>query len=404
MGSDVRRQETFERRWLFIAALFLIVDLAKPQSVMPIGFLRPGLITVVLLAIFLFYSRKASRFIEKQVLLILCFVALLAVYVLFAVNNFWAYQAFLTMALMVPLIISLQILMNSRERLISLLWIFTFITVFVGAYGLMHGGRGPGGNVLDENDLCLFLVTFLPFVFFLLSQQKQPLKRYILFSMILLLVLSSVSTSSRGGFVGLLAMGTVYWWYSKNKFLIIACAIMLVIAASLFGGETYRQDMSTVTNRNEGTAQIRLLSWGAAWRMFIDHPLGVGGNNFPVHFPDYQPPDFERSMWGRQAHSLWFTLISETGVVGILIYLAIIRLNFRDLKILRRQQLLSSGKTEGRFYFQLSVALLASFAGFFASASFLSVLYYPEFWYLTAIVVATKNLAENSLTNSESMY
>lgn len=395
-----KKQELFERRWLYIVSLYLIIDLARPQSIIPIAFLRPGLVTIVLLVCFLYFSGKARHFIKKQISLIFYFISLLAIFVLLASNNFWAYHAFKTMCLMIPFILSIPILINSRDRLIFLTWVFAFIVAFLSAYGLMHSGRGPGGIVSDENDLCLFLVTFLPFVFFLLSQNQQTFKKYILLGIVILAILASVSTFSRGGFVGLVTMGAVYWWFNKNKILILFCAVILVIVASLYGGESYRQDMSTVTDRNESTANVRLLSWEAGWGMFLDHPLGVGGNNFPVYFPDYQPSALSHNMWGRQAHSLWFTLIPETGIIGILIYFLIIKFNLKDLKFIRRVHILGRREDSDNFYLSISIALIASFAGFFASASFLSVLYYPEFWYLTTIVIATKNLAKKNFEQS----
>ncbi len=403
MPTLVRKRESFETRWLYIVVLYLFIDLARIQSILPIEFLRPGLIVIILLVICLLFNGKNSYFIDRQILLILFFVSLLTVYVPFVTNNFLAYQVARNMWLKVPFILSIPILINSRNRLLYLVWVFVAILLFVSCYGLMHGGRGPGGSISDENDLCLFLVTFLPFVFFLVTQQKKKLAKFILFAIVLIVLLATVATFSRGGFVGLVAMGAVYWWYGKRKLLIMFCFALLILVASIYGGEAYRQDMTTVTDTSEGTASERLLSWEAGWNMFIDHPLGVGGNNFPVHFSDYQPPELRRNMWGRVAHSLWFTLIPETGIVGILIYFLIIRLNYKDLKLLLNLHNPNPRKTNDNFYYSFSITMIASFVGFFASASFLAVLYYPEFWYLTAIVVATKNLAIKAFNQSSAV-
>jgi len=47
------------------------------------------------------------------------------------------------------------------------------------------------------------------------------------------------------------------------------------------------------------------------------------------------------------------------------------------------------GSEDAKFFTNLSTAFMASFAGFFVSATFLSVLYYSHFWFLTAFVIAT---------------
>ncbi len=374
-----------------------MVEFGRPQAFVPIiGLMKPGMVTTGILFFYLVRSGQIGKNLSRQVTLILLFIVLLAIFVPLARNNFWAYQTVRNMALRIPLLLSVIIVMNSQVRLTALLKGIIAIMIFITCYGLSHGGRGPGGVITDENDLCLFLVTFLPFVFFLFLQTKKTIGKIAYASIVFLVLLTVVATFSRGGFVGLLAMAAVYWIFSRRKILTLFCALLIGCILYMSSGEQYRQEMSTVTDTKENTANARLLSWEAGWKMFKAHPLGIGGNNFPIYFPEYQPEGLRHNMWGRQAHSLWFTLLPETGVVGIIIYFLIIRMNVKDLFFLR-----GIGGARGREYLdsnthfmsQLSTAFMASFAGFFASASFISVLYYPEFWYLTVLVVSARNVA-----------
>jgi hypothetical protein len=57
---------------------------------------------------------------------------------------------------------------------------------------------------------------------------------------------------------------------------------------------------------------------------------------------------------------------------------------------------LSTGSDDYRFAYFLSLAFMASLAGFFASGTFLSVLYYPHYWYLTAMIAATRKVVDNA--------
>jgi len=87
-----------------------------------------------------------------------------------------------------------------------------------------------------------------------------------------------------------------------------------------FAPPTYWNEMKTIQTEGseKGTGKERVESWKAGWRMFLDHPIiGVGALNFGVWFAEYFP---ERShmMWGRVAHSLYFTLIPEMGIIGTL--------------------------------------------------------------------------------------
>jgi O-antigen ligase len=190
-------------------------------------------------------------------------------------------------------------------------------------------------------------------------------------------------------------------WVSSHKKVVCLILICLIgLSVYYFAGDRYWKEMSTIENINEGTAKARTESWEAGWRMFLDNPLGVGGGNFSARFPEYQSGYFKRDMWGRVAHSLWFTLIPELGIAGIFIYLSLLYYNLKDIFLLKR---INPNKDPSLRYLRyLSLAFIASFAGYFASGTFLSVLYYPHYWYLTAILVATTRIAKN-LKSQESV-
>jgi hypothetical protein len=78
-------------------------------------------------------------------------------------------------------------------------------------------------------------------------------------------------------------------------------------------------------------------------------------------------------------------------------------LNFRDSFRLRRIGR-SVGGDDGALLRALGSAFLASFVGFFASGTFLSVLYYPHYWYLSGFVVATYSVAVASDKGTVSGY
>ena len=393
MDREGANQGNFERIWFFFLFVYLLIEFIRIHDLLQIGFLRPGMLATIILAVFVLINGQFAFITKRQIRLIGFFVLLLIIYVPLARNNYYAFQIAKGMLIYVPLLLSIVALINTRERLLSLFWIFSLLLAYNAAYGILNGGRGPGSFVADENDLGLFLVTFLPFLFFLFGQTSKK-NKIILFGIVALALIAVISTFSRGAFVGLLAMGFMYWWYSKNKVKIVFFATVLAVVFFVYSGEKYIQEMSTITDTSENTAVSRFLSWEAGWYMFLDNPLGVGGGNFGIRFDEYQPEEFRRSMWGRAAHSLWFTLIPETGVIGVLIYFSIIGYNLKDIFYLRNLKTEYSGDDEAApFFFPLSTALLASLLGFFASATFLSVLYYPQFWILTAVITSARQIA-----------
>jgi O-antigen ligase len=321
------------------------------------------------------------------------FAGLLAVHVPFAVNNYFAFQAWRWIMLLLPFIVAVPICIASPARLRRTLAFCMVLVAYQAGFGLLNGGRGTGAQFLDENDLALFLNTYLPFGYFLFLAERRLALKFLYLATTLLAVGGVVATSSRGGFVGLLAVGVVTWMVSRRKLTSLVAVALLAALVMWFASDAYWERMRTSTNTESGTAKERLESWKSGWNMFVHNPLGVGGNNFQVRFPDYQTGYFQRGMWGRVAHSVWITLIAELGIPGALIYLLLAFYNIRDsLRIRARGR--AAGGEDGELLAAVGSAMLASIAGYFASATFLSVLYYPHYWYLTGFVVATARVAD----------
>lgn len=391
MKNNLTRDD--KRAWFFFAILYLVIDYARLQDILPvISHLKPGLIIVLLLVFFIIMQGISSAIDTKQTRMIALFIALLMVYVPLARNNHFAFITVKAMLGYMPFILSVIICVRSMERLKTLILIMICIMIYITAYSIVNRGIGSGGYFSDENDLSLYINMWIPFCYYLFLHEKAFMKKSIYAIGFIIGLCCVVISFSRGGFVGLVAMFAVLWYFSHRKLLTLT--LVIACAASIFflGGEAYINEMSTVTDTNEGTAQARINSWKSAFEMFLDNPLGVGGNNFQVRFPEYQGDRFSRGMWGRVSHSLWFTLLPETGILGVIIYLMLLYYNIKDILKFRKINA-QSNNSDDSYLYCLSSAMLASLAGFFASATFLSVLYYPHYWYMTAIIVAAANIS-----------
>ncbi len=367
---------------------YLVLDYGRPQDVVPgLGAARPAaIVTVLLAAAYLAMPRYWVG--AKQFYAVWAFVGLLAAWVPLATNNFYAYQTFLAMVLILPLVLSVPACLRTLPAVRGTLGFCVLLMTFQASWAILHGGRGTGATLWDQNDLALFVNTFLPFAYFFFRVEKRVLRKLFYAAAMVVGIAAIVATRSRGGFVGLLGIGAVMWLLGAKKIRSLLMIAALAGCLALVANASYWQRISTATDSATGTGRIRLESWKAGWSMFLHNPLGVGGGNFPVKFADYQDRYFQRGMWGRMAHSLWFTLLPELGVPGAIVYGWLMFLNFRDSFRMRRLGR-AAGGADGALLSALGSAFLASFAGFFASGTFLSVLYYPHYWYLTGFVVAT---------------
>lgn len=150
-----------------------------------------------------------------------------------------------------------------------------------------------------------------------------------------------ILAQTRGAFLGLIAGGLVFLLYlalfSKGK-LRLWVSIALVVFLGL-GGIGYAVRNSSVVqsvpagrllqiSTSDETAQTRFWVWGEAWKGFLERPiLGWGPENFSPVFDKYFDPRFyvigkQTETWFDRAHSVFFDYLSETGILGLLSYLA----------------------------------------------------------------------------------
>lgn len=393
-----------ETHWWFIVLLaYLAVDVARIQQIMHFGFLRPGMICILFLSFKVLENGLYYTDI-KQIRLIYFFLFLLIALAPISVNYYWPIQTAKAFFYFIPFIITIICCVVNVERLKILINFLTLITLYISLYSITHNGRGPGGYLGDENDLSLFINIMIPFSYYSLFTKQSKKAKFIFIITIFFCLTADVASFSRGGFVGLVAVIFCIWLFSSKKIIsgmviCIAVLFIVIMGSYFFNGDTYTNEMETITDTNEGTAQARLNSWKAAWEMFLDMPWGVGGNNFQRHFPNYQPDFFSRNMYGRVAHSLWFTLLSETGIFGLIIYFSLISANYKDAIYILR---IDPGNNNDLIYLNnFSKAIICSFVGNFVSGAFISVLYYPYTWYFTAFLVSAVKITNNIVTNQQ---
>lgn len=402
--------------WLTV--LYLAFEYGRPQDSLPaLGYLHlPGVVTVSLGLALLTSGRVDLSNIQTK--LFIAFLGLMAALVPFAVNNSVAFYATLAMLILFIDYLAIVNFVDSFQKFETIINAWIGFHVYLAITVILHKGTGMGGYFADENDVALTLNMILPFSFFLALEAKTQSKRVLFLISTAIFLVAIVATSSRGGFIGLVAVGLYCWLRSPRKLMSAMAVVLLIFTIIQFAPQGYWDRMNTITTDTDdpyGTGQDRIYSWKAGWKMFLDYPiLGVGPGNFPWNFSDYEPPggfggtatDTGRLHGGRAAHSLYFTLIPELGIVGIILYAWMVLSSLRDLRFIRNRIKQNPQRFEDDRYFRervryLTLALGGSLPGFLASGAFLSVLYYPNFWIWMALVVALKRQVVSSIPGPE---
>lgn len=407
---------------LRLVVLYLFFEFGRPQEILPaIGSLHlPGVLTA-LLALALCASGRFSLS-DTPTALFAALLALMALHIPIALNNYWALETARSMFGTFIAYLAVIAYADSLARIGTLVTAWLATHVYLAVIGIVQGGHGVGGFLGDENDFAMALTMAIPFAFFLALAHRRRRDQIAYYSLILLFAAATVLTNSRGGFIALAGTGVYCWLRSSAKAASAALVALSVLFIAYVAPSTYWSEIQTIQQGTQDpTAEDRIYQWKIGWKMFVDNPImGVGQGNFPYEFRRYEVEGgfshglHGRSRAGRAAHSLYFTLLPELGLLGIALWLLILYHFFRETR-LTRHLIGACGpprsgaspplpRARGRLTelekaFHLTMALEASAVAYLISGLFLSVLYYPTPWLLLGFAVTLRKAVGRACAN-----
>ncbi|MHB2153938.1 O-antigen ligase family protein [Calditrichota bacterium GD2] len=220
--------------------------------------------------------------------------------------------------------------------------------------------------------------------------KNENIKNIVLFTIglvLLAVLLSGIRAAWLAAFVGiglfflLKNLHIVKQWLSQKRIKIITLMAGLTLVAILVMALYYIRPAS---------ADARLLIWRISFNMIKDHPIiGIGLGNFAVKYMNYQEEFFKNpaniDIWANvagnvnHAHNEFLQILVETGIIGLLLFLAFLLFTYqktfhliRSNKLNNEDRLIIIGSISA-----ISSILVLSFFGFF--------LYFP---YLTIFFIA----------------
>jgi probable O-glycosylation ligase (exosortase A-associated) len=244
-----------------------------------------------------------------------------------------------------------------------------------------------GGTFLgDGNDFAWSTCLVLPFTLFLAATSRTRPLKVLAYAAFVLLVLAVIGTQSRGGTLGLLLSTLYLALKSRNKVLAVGGIAVVAAVVAAFAPDAYFQRLDSIAEwRTEGSAQGRILAWKSATEMALDHPvIGVGAGHYGVKFGfEYKPRGYHGPYLN--THSIYFVMLAEFGFPGLILLLMLLLGNaVRNHRL--RCRLRGRNTPQDEVARRLMDTMQASLLGYAVAGAFLSGVFYPHLFVLTAMM------------------
>ncbi|HEV8500012.1 MAG TPA: putative O-glycosylation ligase, exosortase A system-associated [Casimicrobiaceae bacterium] len=291
-------------------------------------------------------------------------------------------------------------LLNSRKHVELLVWVLVISLGFYGLKGglftLVGGGEfrvwGPAGSFIEgNNEIALALIMAIPLMRYLQMVSSNRWVRIGLGVTMVFTALAALGSQSRGALLAIGAMSGLLWLRSEHK--LVSGIVIATLAVSLvaFMPSTWEARMQTIDTENlDSSALGRLNAWKMAWNLAKDRPIGGGFEvTTPEMFMRYAPNPKDI----HAAHSIYFEVLGEHGFPGVMLFLLLWWLVWRDAGRLRR---LGARSPPVAWAGKLGSMIQVSLTGYLVGGAFLSLAYFDLPYDLLVLVVITRMVVEEA--------
>lgn len=233
---------------------------------------------------------------------------------------------------------------KSQFRWMMLAWLGIFAlypvrgTLFNIVFGITIQGRYAWNFAFSNpNDLTTLSLPILAMSVAMLQTQREKWFRMCALAGTIILPILMFTTQSRGGILALFTFGALVLVHYRKRIggmaliVMIAGAVIQVAPPEVWGRIASLSKVTSQTTIGEadkwGSAQQRSDIWKVARAMIADHPItGVGvGNYGEMHARYANTGQFQGAVQGRRdAHSTYLGTAAETGIPGLMLFLAMI--------------------------------------------------------------------------------
>lgn len=285
---------------------------------------------------------------------------------------------------------------NTKARIQAVVWT---LAVSIGYYAvkgagfmLLTGGRnhvyGPPNTMIeDNNQFALALIVLLPLLHYLRVTSRRAVVRWACLAVMASSFLSIFGTYSRGALIALIATGAAFATRSRTGLAALLAGGIVAMSLPAILPTSWFQRMATIQAYNEDISfEGRVQAWATAMNVVQQRPLIGGG--FSATNLDWVARAYHTAgslEIGRAAHSIYFEVLGDHGIIGLALYLGILSVAaFNTFSVLH----LARGRADLDWARQLARMLQVSIFAVLVGGAALSVAYYDGFLILVALTAA----------------
>ncbi len=384
------------------------------------GFASPipyNLIVAVLTLLVWLFSRESVRVpLNPTIFFLVLFVFFATISTIFAIGDqSVAWGEWEKLAKIILFAIVVNSIMNTRARIEALAYA---IVLSLGFHGIVEGlkflGSGGGHNIVgptnsilgDNNQFALAMLCTLPLVFYLYWQANYRILRIGVIGSAAILCFTVVGTFSRGGLIGLIAVGGWAFLNSRRKVRYLALAIPLVIMLVSFAPARWFDRMDTIETADQDASFMgRVIAWKQSTLIALDHPVLGGGFHavqdysvwklYSYKFEDlnFIPTNKPDPYRAHAAHSIYFQVLGDLGFVGLALFSLLGLAAWRNTVVVMKK---AKGRKDLEWAGQLAQYIQYSLIAYFVSGAALSMGYFELMYVLFAVLASLRQIVDQA--------
>lgn len=300
----------------------------------------------------------------------------------------------------------MPMLASNRLRLYALVLV---IILSLGFHGVLEGLKfvASGGAHLtkgiqkfgDNNHFAMVLVMVLPLILYVYKYAINKIVRVGCITSFCIICLAVISTNSRGGLLGLVAVALFLVMHSKRKVLGILSILFVASVMLAMAPQSWTSRMESIKEAEQDSSFMgRVTAWKRASAIAVENPILGGGYHAgqapSIYYQFRDKPgilgfiDTPPSYYPAATHSIYFEILGDLGFLGLFLFLASLIISYRNFK--KIQALTQEKAIELAWANDLSVALMAALLAFMVCGAALSAAYFEIPYILIMLMEALK--------------